>query len=110
MKIRAADKTRMEYKTNPVGEKTKLYKTKPTRQPADSTGPELYFRKNCCFAQCDLPHGVFGADFTKRTTACGTNCSFTKRTRQAEAPVAPFTKRNPMTAWVVTPGDENTSR
>jgi hypothetical protein len=28
-----------------VGEKTKLYKTKPTRQPADSSGPELYFRK-----------------------------------------------------------------
>ena len=41
-----ADKTRREYKTNRCGEKTKLYKTKPTRQAADSAGPELYFRKN----------------------------------------------------------------
>jgi hypothetical protein len=57
-----------------VGEKTKLYKTKPTRQPADSTGPELYFRKKP---------------------------GFTKRSRQAKAPVAPFTKRSRQAkAWM----------
>jgi len=54
------------------------------------------------------------SDFTKRTRQIWNLPHCWVRRAQGVGQIyktkSPFAKRNPVTAWVVTPGDENTSR